>query len=353
MKVLALVAALALAGCTSRTSRVASESSSVDRKIGYYQKRVAENPRLYPVWVQLGEAYLDKAKLTSDPTYIAKAHEAVDRSLAMQETYEAYHLKARLFGHTHHFEDALTWARKAEASAIIGPDWMIRALEVEMLVGAGKLDEAKAMLPDPSAKVDEFYVAAAVARIANVEGRLDAAAASYIRAAELAREQKVPKLVAWAEAMAGGMLLDGGNFAAAIPHLDVSRANGGCAEEQIHRAEVLAGTGKQREALATYEAYLATTPDPAVHHAAWELAKTMGDEAAARKHYDAAVAGYRKVIDAGEVYTLGGLAQLILDANGDPREALTLAEQNIKYKRDPEAQETLAEAKRRVEALPR
>lgn len=351
MRAIALVAALAAAGCSSRTAAVASEPSSVDRRIAYYTERVAQNPRLYPVWVQLGSEYLDKAKESSDPAFIAKAHEAADKSLAIQETFEAYHLKARLFGHTHRFDDGLAWARKAQTAAIYPHDPMIRALEVEMLIGAGKLDEAKALLPPGDGKVDDFYTAAALARVANVEDRLDVAAKHYMRAAELARAQNATSLVAWAEAMAGGMLLDGGNFAAALPHLDESRRLGGCAEEQVHRAEVLAGTGKPREALALYEAYLAKTPDPAIHHAAWELARANKDETAAKKHYQAAEAGYRKVIAAGEVYTLGALAQLLLDADGDAREALELAEQNFRYKRDGESQATLEEARRRVAGM--
>jgi tetratricopeptide (TPR) repeat protein len=239
------------------------------------------------------------------------------------------------------------WARKAEAAGY-GPDWMIRALEVELLVGAGRVDEAKAMLPSDDAPTEEFYVAAALARVANVEGRLDVAAKHYMRAAELARVHQANKLVAWAEAMAAGMLVDARNFEAALPHLEQAKAFGGCAEEVVHRAELLASTGKPREALATYDTYLAKTPDPAVHHAAWKVASALGDTAAMRKHYEAAAAAYRKVIDAGEVYTLGGLAQLILDTHGDAREALTLAEQNFKYKRDVEATKTLTQAREQV-----
>ncbi len=348
MKALALVAALAVAGCSSRSSAVARQPSSVDDRISYYNARVTENPRLYPVWVQLGDAYFDKAKQTSEVAYLVKAHEAADRSLAMQETFHGYHLKARLFGHTHRFEEALVWAKKAQSAAVIPPDPMINALEVEMLVGAGKLDEAKGLLPQQGAPVDNFYKAAAIARVANVEHRFADAAAAYVRAGELAAVEKARPLVAWAEAMAGGMLADSGDFAAALPHLDASKDQGGCAEEQIHRAEVLAATGKPKDALAAYDRYLARTPDPAVFHAAYKLARTLGDAAATKRYYDAAVAGYRKVVDAGEVYTLGGLAQLLLDADGDAREALVLAEKNVKYKRDPEAQHTLAEARRRT-----
>jgi tetratricopeptide (TPR) repeat protein len=353
MKALTLAAVLAAAGCSSRTATpprasVVASDPALDRKIAYYEQKVTEKPKLYPVWVQLGDAYLDKARTTSDVSYLAKAHAAADRSLAIQETYEAFHLKARLYGHTHHFDEALVWARKAEASTIFGPDWMIRALEVEMLVGAGRIDEARALLPAEGQPIDEFYVATALARIEKAQGLLDNAAKHYLRAAELAQLQHVTKLVAWSEAMAGGMLLDGGNFTAALPHLDRSKQLGGCAEEQIHRAELLAHTGKQREALAVYEGYLAKTPDPVVHHAAWKLARSIGDDAAARAHFDAARAGYKKVVDAGEVFTLGAFAQLILDSNGDAREALLLAEQNFKYKRDQEAEQTLAEAKRRV-----
>jgi hypothetical protein len=350
MRTVPILALLAAAACTPRSSAVAKEPS-VDERIEYYRKRVEENPRLYPVWVQLGDAYLDKAREVSDPSWLAKAHDAAARSMELQETYGAYHLKARLAGHSHRFADAQAWARKGETAAVTLPDYQLTALQVEALVGLGRTGEAKALLPTVAdvAAIDDFFVAAAYARIANEEQHLDEAAQLYLRAGELAWNLGSKPHTAWAEAMAGGMLLDGGNFAAALPHLDKSARLGGCAEEAIHRAEVLAGTKHERDALAAYEKYLVKTPDPGVHHAAFKLAKQLGDDAAARRHYAAAEQGYRKVVAANEIYTLGSLAQLLLDGNGDAREALALAEKNFEYKRDREAKATLDEAKARTQ----
>lgn len=350
MRVLIVLTALAAAACSPRpAAQTVTGDSPVDQRIAYYRNRVEQNPRLYPVWVQLGDAYLDKAKETSDPAWLARAHDAAARSMALQETYAAYHLKARLAGHTHRFAESLTWARKAAAAAAMPPDHQMQALEVEALVGLGRIADAKRLLPAADAAIDDFFVAAALARVANAEERLADAARHYVRAGELANALGSRRHVAWAEAMAGGMRADAGEFAAALPHLDKALALGGCTEEAIHRAEVLAGTGRGQEALAAYANLLARTPDPSIHHAAFKLAKQLGDTAAAARHYRAAEQGYRSVIAANEVYTLGALAQLLLDGGGDAHEALQLAQRDVEHKRDREAMETLHEARRRVQ----
>lgn len=341
---------LLLAAC-SNPPAPRSTGPSTDDRVVYYQRHLDKNPRLYPMWVQLGEAYLDKARETSDVQWLAKAREASAKSMAMQETYGAYYLNARIAGHTHRFEEALGWASKAAAAAALPPDLAVRALQVEMLVGVGRIDEAKALLPAEQGPIEDFYTAAALARIANEEQRLDQAAKLYARAAELARAENATPLVAWAEAMVGGMLLDGGNTAAAVPHLDASRTLGGCAEEAIHRAEYLVAIGRERDGLAAYDRFLRKSPDPSVHHAAYELAAEIGDRAAAERHLAAAERGYRAVIAAGEVHTLGALAQLILDRGGDANEALALATRNLEFKRDREARATLDEAQQRVAAI--
>jgi hypothetical protein len=353
MRALLIVTTLAALACSPRPAAETAAASAVDRRIDYYRTRVAQNPRLYPVWIQLGDAYLDKAKETSDPSWLARAHAAAARSMAIQETYAAYHLKARLAGHAHRFEESLAWARKAAAAAAMPPDYQMLALEVEALVGMGRLADAKALLPADEAAIDDFFVAAALARVANEEQRLAVAAKHYARAGVLAQALGSQRHVAWAEAMVGGMLADSGSFAAALPHLDKARALGGCTEEAVHRAEVLAGLGRGREALAAYGSLVTRVPDPSIHHAAFQLAEQLGDTAAAAEHYRAAERGYRSVLAAGEVYTLGALAQLLLDGKGDANEAaneaLQLARRNLEHKRDREAVATLHEAQQRVE----
>jgi hypothetical protein len=348
MRILIILTTLAAIACSPRPAADTAAGSPIDERIDYYRKRVEQNPRLYPVWVQLGDAYLDKAKETSDPAWLAKAHATAARSMAIQETYAAYHLKARLADHSHRFAESLGWARKAAAAAAMPPDYQMAALEVEALVGMGQIAGAKALLPADDVAIDDFFVAAALARVANEEQRFEVAAKHYARAGELAKVLGSWRHVAWAEAMVGGMLADSGSFAAALPHLDQARALGGCTEEAVHRAEVLAGLGRGREALALYESLTARAPDPSIHHAAFRLAKQLGQTDTAAKHYRAAEAGYRSALAANEIYTLGALAQLLLDGTGDANEALQLAQRNIEHKRDREAVATLHEAKRRV-----
>jgi tetratricopeptide (TPR) repeat protein len=325
----------------------AAATPTVDQRIAYYAGRVEQHPRLYPVWAQLAEAYFDKAKETWNPSWLANAHDAVAHSRAIQDTYHALEIEAQIAAYTHQFTDALTWAHMAEAAATYPPDTHMRAIEVEALVGLGEIDEARQLVPE-GAKIDDFFVVASLAKIANEDQRFDQAASYYLVAARLAHQLQAAPLVAWAEAMAGGMYVDAKDYAAALPHLDAARQAGGCAEETIHRGELLAATGKQRAALVLYEQVLSRHPDPHLHHVAFKVAKQLGDEVIAQKHYQAAEQIYRSVIDKHQIYTLNALAQLLLDGNGNAQEALALAHQNIAYKRDRQARVTLDEAERRA-----
>lgn len=329
-------------------SAPATAAPTTDQRIAYYAGRVTQHPRLYPVWAQLAEAYFDKAKQTWDPSWLANAHDAIARSRAIQDTYHALEIEAQIAAYTHRFTDALTWARMAEAAATYPPDTHMRAIEVEALVGLGEIDEARQLVPPEGAKIDDFFVAASLAKIASEDQRFDQAARDYLAAARLAGRLQAAPLVAWAEAMAGGMYVDAKDYAAALPHLDAARQAGGCMEETVHRGELLAATGRLRAALALYEQALARRPDPHLHHAAFKVAQQLGDQATARQHYRAAEQIYRSVIGQHQIYTLNGLAQLLLDGNGDAREALALARQNLAYKRDRQARAILDEAERRA-----
>src|SRR5690349_15249845 len=62
---------------------------SPDERIAYYERRSADSPELYPVLARLGEAYLERARRSHDPADLAKARDALRRSLAVQESHEA------------------------------------------------------------------------------------------------------------------------------------------------------------------------------------------------------------------------------------------------------------------------
>ena len=100
--------------------------------------------------------------------------------------------------------------------------------------------------------------------------------------------------------------------------------------------------GQLDKALGVYEGLLGEQEDPAIHRRAFLVARWLGQEDRAHRHFEAAEQGFQRVIDAGEVYTLGGLARLYADGDVNMEQALKLAQHNLEYKRDIEAEATLA-----------
>jgi hypothetical protein len=74
----------------------------------------------------------------------------------------------------------------------------------------------------------------------------------------------------------------------------------------------------------------------------------IGEPDLAQRHFSAAEHRLREAIDAGEVYTLGALATLHLDAGVNLDEAAALARRNLEFNRTPAARALL----NRAEAAP-
>jgi tetratricopeptide (TPR) repeat protein len=341
-----LAAILLLAGCTQRA---AERPATADERVLYYSRRVARQPRLYPVHVQLAEAYFDRAGETHDPSLLKRARESVDRSLAIQPTFEAFLLQARIAAYSHRFEAALEWAARAGAAAVYPKDPAVTAVTVEALLGLGRAEEARGLLPPAGTPLTDFHTAATLGRWLAGNREFDAARDAYSRAAALALEAGVPARAAWAEVMAAGTRIDSGRPAEAEPHLRAaSKLAPASPDLRLHEAEVLEATGRGPEALAVYERLHGESPDPLASHRAYLLAQRLGRRAAAETHLRDAEAGYERVIASGEIYTLGALAQLYADAGIHLERALELAQENLKYKRDPDAVATLAAVRARL-----
>ncbi len=343
---LVALAALPIAGCAGEE---VSRSASADDRIRFYSRRVIEQPRLYPVHVQLAEAYFEKAKKAYEPALLARARESLGRSLAIQPTFEAFLFSARLACYAHRFDDALAWTARAAEAAVYPNDPAVTATQVEALMGLGRADEARRLLPPLGAAVAEFHTAAALGRWLGEAKDFGAAHAAYSRAAALARQAGVPPLAAWAEIMRAGTLIDSGRPEAARPHLEAASRLGPKTDDlRLHEAELLEATGRAAEALAAYEALRKDSPDPVVPHRAYLLARSLGQSEAAERNLREAERGYLRPVAAGEVYTLGALAQLYADAGINLERALDLARENLKYKRDAEALATLAAIRARL-----
>ena len=327
-----LAMALALA-CASR-----APVPDFEARIRYYSQRVGENPRLYPAHALLGEAYLSRARATHDPGDVARARAAFERSMAIQPSYEALAGLAALSGFVHRFEDALSWGRQAADANREDP--RIRGLLVEALLGLGRDGEARALLPGDGVAPEDFYTASALGAWMKANDRREEAATAFATAARLASKEGVQPLAVWARVSEAGVWLDAGDLARARPLLEAVRRD--APEDRFlreHEAELAEHEGRLDEALSLYEEQLRSGADPEAHRAAASLARRLERPAEARRHFEAAERYYRRILEAGEIYSLESLARLYLDAGVNRDEARALAHRNLEFKRDRSAVE--------------
>lgn len=111
---------------------------------------------------------------------------------------------------------------------------------------------------------------------------------------------------------------------------------------RLHWAEFYEAEGQLEKALAVYEALLEEQDNPEISRKTFLLARWHNQEHRAERHFEAAEKGFQRAIEAGEVYTWGALARLYAEADVNLEQALGLAQRNLEYKRDIEAEATLA-----------
>ena len=327
-------------------SAMPANGPSAEERVRYYSDHIAESPHLYPMYTQLGIALLDRTRETHDPTLLAKAREAEAAALSIQDNFESLMAMAAIQNYSHRFEDAIRWGKRAAKASVGGDasrDPAVDAVLVEAYLGFGQGEEAAKLVPRSAEEAHDFHAAASLGRCLTEAGRPAEAERAYSRAAELARREDAPALAAWAETAAAGALIDSGRAPEAAPHLEESGRLAPATTFLLqHRAEAAQATDRNAEAMALLEEILRRDPDPAVEALAYMAARKSADAASTERHFRSAQKGFQRAIEAGEIYTLGALAKLYADADRNLDSAFALARENLQWKRDRAAVETLA-----------
>lgn len=322
MRSFAVVAgcALLLAACAEPGGAPAPQST--DARIADYAQRIAEHPRVYATYLGLAQAYLDKARETHDAAYVAKARAAAQTSMDIMPGLEGLKMQARIAAFRHHFDEALEWAKQAQAllSADV-TDGGVTALLVEAHMGLKQFDEARALLPPDGARLPDFHTAAAMGHWLKSQKRLDEAAAAFETASGLALNQNQKTLAAWGKVMAAGVYLDAGQIEPARPRLKAAaELDPKNRELRIHEVELMVLEGRAPDAIRRYEDLLKEFPDAELHRRIYVLAKDR-DDAKARTHFDAAEALLVRILKTGEGYVLDELTRLYADSGLSADEA--------------------------------
>src|SRR2546427_9693669 len=91
-----------------------AQGTSTDRTSQVYQRMLHRNPNDARTYYRLGDAYIQKARESGDPTYFTLAEESLKKCLTLAPAYggPARHLAFVLYS-KHTFEEAALEATKA------------------------------------------------------------------------------------------------------------------------------------------------------------------------------------------------------------------------------------------------
>ncbi len=248
------------------------------------QQRLARVPGDWTAWAELGIAYVDRARLTADPSWYPKADGALARSLRVKPQDNALALtgQAILAAARHDFAGA---RRLALASRRINPDnAMNEGVLGDALVELGRYDEAFATfqrMVDLRPGVPS-YTRASYAWELRGDTRRARAALDQARSAA-----SLPSDVAYAEYYLGELAWNTGDVRGAATRYDAAlRADAAYLPALAGQAKVHAARGETGAALAAYARVTAALPQPSYVVEYGDLLARLGRTREANAQYD-------------------------------------------------------------------
>jgi len=280
-----LLARFVLAGSDSPSPTAAPRPAAGSAAaVGDLEARVRQAPRDPDLLTRLGIAYLQRARGTADPGYLARAGEALGRSGAIEseraETLTGLGLLALA---RHDFAAALDLGRRAERLDPASPEPL--GVIVDALVELGRYDEAAATA---QVMVDRRPSLASLSRVSYLrELHGDpAGAVTAMTQASLAGSGSTLDVAA-VEALLGDLHLGRGDATRA--HAAYSRALSavdGFAAAEVGLARVAAARGDLEASAAHLEPVVGRQPQPAWVALLGDVYAASGRPADAATHYE-------------------------------------------------------------------
>ena len=232
----------------------------------------------------LGIAYVQRARITSDPSTYPLAQVVLDRSLKLQRTGNAEALVGlgTLAAARHHFTDALRWGRRAVKAAPYDAD-------VYGLVGDAQLELGRygAAFGSFQRMIDIRPNLASYARVSyalELRGKVDGAIAAMRAAYDVAAG---PADVAWAAAHIAKIQFGAGQVDEAEKWFRRARAaDPGSMDAEAGLALIAWSSGDLEKAIAGYEGLASRYPSPEHVAVLGDLYAAAGDHEAAAGQYE-------------------------------------------------------------------
>ena len=295
-----------------------SAADRLEQSITRAQDQLRRVPGDWRTWAGLGLAYLERARVTTDPTWYPKAEEAVGRSLRIHPdgNTEALTAQGALANARHDF----VAARRHGLAAVASNRYHAEAYAV-LADAETQLGNARAATAAIQRLLDLRPGLSAYARASydlEQRGRTDQARELMTRALAAAVDRSD---LAFCRTQLGDLAFNSGDLATA----EVEYAAGLAADPasvalRRGQARVAAAVGRTGDALAGYAALTWQSPTPGHLIEYAELLRAAGRDAEARAQLTLAVAGHELFRANGGIDGLTGAA--LAEATGQPATAL-------------------------------
>ncbi|MBN9417635.1 MAG: tetratricopeptide repeat protein [Candidatus Eremiobacteraeota bacterium] len=368
MKIHPLVLALALLGCQKAPVAPSTPSptpfqyaykykdiapENVDNAIKFHQKRL-KDARQHPAFqIELAQAYLAKAQMSSDVSYFDEAEKLANSALKKQpENKAGLLIKASLCEATHDFQGAIKILQAMEKKD--PGDLGTRALLANSLMEVGRTPEALEMSRDLFRQLPTVGSALQVSRAYIAAG--DDEKARKILEVAIGQEQPMEnKISARLRSLIGEIDVRHGRLEEAEQFFRASlEATPDNAQTFEDLARLKIRQGQPQEAEKLYMAAFAKTQHPLLLREVAQIKQAQGKTEEAKSMLQQAQTLLRPEVQKGRYGHARDLARVELDL-GHPEEALKLLEQEEKQRQDWRLYELKAIAldalKRPAEAL--
>lgn len=262
----------------------APAAGSIDASIASLESKLEATHDDWKSSAALGIAYVQRARITSDPSTYPLAQVVLNRSLKLQPTGNAEALVGlgTLAAARHHFTEALRWGRRAVKAAPYDAD-------VHGLVGDAQLELGRygAAFDSFQRMIDLRPNLASYARVSyalelrgNVDGAIAAMRAAYDVAAG-------PADTAWAAAHIAKIQFGAGRLRDAESWFRRARAaDPGSMDAEAGLALIAWASGDLQGAIAGYERLASRFPSPEHVAVLGDLYEAAGDREAAAARYE-------------------------------------------------------------------
>jgi tetratricopeptide (TPR) repeat protein len=319
-----------------------AESLPPERAILLYQRKLQRHPADPAVYRRLGDAYIQRARETGDPTYFELAEQALRRSLAIapRNAGALRHL-AYVFFMRHAFEEAAAYA--ARAIELDPADGHAYGVLGDAYLELGQYEQAASAYQKMIDRDGSLYSYGRLSGLKSLRGDPEGAIADLERAIREGLAHGRPReSLAWAQWQLGSEQWAIGKLPAAeAQYLAALQTYPNYHRALAGLAQVRVAQQRDAEAIDLYRQAIAIIPLPEYAAALGDVYLKLGRAEEAQRQYDL-VEYIGRLSRLNQVLYNRELAYFYADHDLKLQEALDLARQELEVRRDIYAYDVLA-----------